>query len=350
VSALARRRALRQALLQAHAGRDDLVLFRDEPASLRSRGAVFRDGVVVEPACTEVAARAIGEEGVRLISLSGLGDALWTRGVARETLKAGLKVWLETPHRWVLWDFEGRPGFAFYQAGEAPAGLPARVATYLGSAWRPGDTACGQMSAPTVYGAMSARCHVARGDFRLALKDEWLMEADALLARLQPCKPVMIYRPLLRNARRRAVEARNPDPAAYAAVFAAIRERYHVISVAAAGVEEEIVHADAADTVFHCGELPVTTVAALCARAALVYTNPGMALVLAASLGVPVIGVFGGYEDAWNYSDTVVYGPSLLLDPIRACRCMSDAHHCDKRMDVDAAVGRVREFCANVET
>jgi hypothetical protein len=340
VSALARRRALRESLLGAHAARLDRVRFCEGPVALRSRGALFRDGVLVEPVGLEVAAREIGADGVRLICLSGLGDALWTRGVVRETLKAGLRVWLETPYRWLFWDFEGLPGFAFYQEGEAPAGLPARVAAYLGSAWRPGDT---------VYGAMSAGCHVPRGDFRLALKEEWRAAADALLARIAPRQPVMLYRPLLRNARRRAVERRNPDAAAYAAIFAAIRERYHVISVAAAGVDEEIVHADAADTVFHHGELAPTTLAALCARAALVYTNPGMALVLAASLGVPLIGVFGGYEDAWNYSDTVVYGPALLLDPVKACRCMSDAHECDKRMDVGAAVERAREFCAGLQ-
>jgi hypothetical protein len=271
------------------------------------------------------------------VALSGLGDAFWTRGVVRETLQAGLRVCLDTPHEWVFWDFEGQPGFSFWRKEAPPEAYGMRAATYLGRDLRDGQT---------IYGAMCERCRVAKGEFQMVLKPEWVAAADAVLKELAPRKPLMIYRPLVRNHGRRSVTSRNPDHGAYSKVFAAIRERFHVVSVATDGMGESIVHADAADTVFHRGELPVTTLCALVVRAALVYTNPGMALVMAAALGVPVIGVFGGYEDAHNYADTLVYGPSLLLEPVRPCRCMSDSHGCDKRMDEVAAMQRAREFTA----
>jgi hypothetical protein len=338
-SALSRRLEARRELLAEHLAREDLVWFADAPPVLEMTCARYCEGRLVEPGGTRLAARRIPGGRLRLITLSGIGDALWTRGVVRETLRAGLKVYLDTPFEWVFWDFAEVPGFHFWREDAAPAAHGIRTATYLGSDMSGGAT---------VYGAMCARCRVPRGDFRMALKAEWLAAADAVLAQVKPCKPLMLARPLLRNHGRRSVALRNPDHRAYARIHAAMRERFHVISVADVRQGEDVVCAVEADSVFHRGELPVTTVAALMARAALVYTNPGMALVMAAALGRPVIGVFGGYEDAHNYADTVVYGPALLLDPIRPCRCMSDSHDCDKRMDVAEAVKRVRMFCEEV--
>lgn len=338
-SALLRRLKGRRELVAAHLARPDLVRYVDEMPRLVSSGAVYEDGRMVRPSRQEMEARLIPGGTLRLVALSGLGDAIWTRGVVRETLKAGLRVCLDTPHEWVFWDFEGQPGFSFWRRESSPEAYGIRTATYLGRDLRDGQT---------IYGAMCERCRVAKGEFRMALKPEWVAAAEAVLRDIAPRKPLMIYRPLVRNHGRRSVTSRNPDHAAYVAVYAAIRERYHVVSVATDGAGESIVHADAVDTVFHRGELPVTTLCALMARAALVYTNPGMALVVAAALGTPVIGVFGGYEDAHNYRDTVVYGPSLLLEPVRPCRCMSDSHACDKRMDVEAAARRAQDFCASL--
>jgi hypothetical protein len=335
-SALSRRIAERNALFAAHLARSDLVGFTDAAPRMAAEAGLCRAGSIVRPAGTRLAVERVPDGNLRLVTLSGIGDAVWARGVVRETLKAGLKVWLDTPFESVFWDFAEQPGFAFWHEDAAPARYALRTATYLGRDLRDGAT---------VYGAMCERCRVPRGDFSLLVKPEWARAADALLRKLAPRKPVMLYRPLLRNLARRSVASRNPDAAAYSAIYRAIRERFHVISVAAAGAGEEVVHADAADSVFHRGELAVTTVAALMARAALVLSNPGMALVLAASLGTPVIGVFGGYEDAHNYADTVVYGPALLLDPIQPCRCMSDAHACRKAMDIPAAVVRAGRFC-----
>jgi hypothetical protein len=323
-------------MIAAHYTRDDLVHFDDSCPEPVVKHCIIREGRVIQSASVEVAGKRIANNTLRLITLTGIGDAIWTRGVLHETLKHGIQVYLDTPFRWAFWDFEGQPGFHWWDDDCLPHGsYSSRTATYLGSDLSQGET---------VYGAMCKRCHIPKGDFKLPIKPEWAAEADAVIKRLAPKKPLMIYRPLVHNLGRRSVASRNPSHAAYGKIFDSIRDRFYVISVASGGKDENIVWADKADTVFHRSELSITTLVALMAKSALVYTNPGMALVVAAGIGAKVIGIFGGYEDAHNYEDTVIYGPSLLLNPIKPCRCMSDNHPCEKDMDVPVAIAKVKEF------
>lgn len=333
-SALSIRLDERRAIVDAHNARPDLIHFLDGAPKVEATSAFCREGKIIVPAEVRVTAGLIPDGNLRLVCISGVGDAIWTRGVLRETLKAGLQVWIDSAYDWCFWDFEGVPGF-HYWSREQPAAYGLRTATYLGR-----DMSDGM----PVYAAMCQRCKVPPGDFRLPTKLEWTQAADAVLAQIKPKKPVMIYRPLVHSHGRRSVASRNPDHAAYAAIYAAIRARFHVISVRGGG-GEDLVHADAADTVFHEGELALTTVAALMSRAALVYTCAGMGLVLGAGVGTPVLAVMGGYEDAGAYSDTCVYAPSLLIDPITPCRCYADNHDCQKAIDIPAAIHRAQEFC-----
>lgn len=324
-----------QAALDAHYARPDLIFYTDDKPDVEMSGALICKGKIVSAAGVHVRARRVPNGAVRLVSLTGIGDCFWTRGIIRETLKAGLTVYLDTPFEWAFWDLEGLERFHFWREGCLPPGAYAvRTATYLGD-----DLTKGQ----TVYGAMCQRCKVPAGDFKFPIKPEWQVEADKFLRTLKPTKPIMIYRPLMSNPGRRSVSSRNPAHAAYSRIFEAIHGKFHVISVAG-GSGESIVHKDKADTTLHNSEVSLTTLMALISKATLVYTNPGMGLVASAAIGTPVIGVFGGYEDAHNYQDTVIYGKSLLLDPINSCRCMSDNHPCDKSMDVAAAIARAQEF------
>lgn len=332
-SAMSRRLDARQAMLDAHYSRTDLIRYDDRPPQIEATSTYIDGrGNILTPSELKVNVSLVPEGNLRLVTLSGIGDALWTRGVLRGTLDAGMRVWIDTPFEWCFWDFEGQPGFQFWSR-EHPANYGLRTATYLGSDLSKGAT---------VYGAMSQRCRTPPGNFRLPIHADWSRAADAVLDQIKPQKPLMIYRPLLNNHGRRSVSSRNPDHQAYAQIFASIRDQFHVISVANS-CGETIVHADPADTTFHHGQLPITTVIGLMSKA-LVYTNPGMALVAAAAIGAPVIGVFGGYEDVHNYQDTVIYGRSLLLDPINPCRCMSDSHACDKRMNIPDAIKRAQAF------
>lgn len=333
-SALTRRLEARKQALDAAMARADLVRFQDGRPEVVMRSPSFTDGVMTHKGSMEVVLKPIMDNTVRLISLSGIGDAVWVRAVVRETIKAGLNVLLDTAHPWAFWDFEGTAGFSFYHGEEQ---VYARGATYLGQDLR------GQ--GLSVFAAMSKRCRVPMGDFSLPVKLEWDVAAVQLLAQISPAKPVMIYRPLLRNHGRRSVESRNPDHQAYSTIFKSIRDRFHVISVATHGSGEDIIHADQADAAFHHGEIPITTLVALMKRSALVYTNAGMGLVVASALGVPTIGVLGGYESSNSYRDTAgAYGPSLLIDPINPCDCLSDSHPCRKEIDLPAAVKRVNAF------
>lgn len=332
-SAMSIRLAERQAILDAHHSRPDLIRFLDTPPQIEAMSTYCHDGKIITPAAIEVRAGLIPGGNLRLVCISGLGDSIWTRGVLRETLKAGLNVWIDTPYDWVFWDFEGTPGFNFWSR-ERPATYGLRAATYLGRDMSDGTP---------VFAAMNERCRTPPGAFRLPIKPEWRAAAAAVLDQVQPKKPLMIYRPLVRNHGRRSVTSRNPDHAAYAEIYQAIRARFHVISVQGGG-GEDIVHADPVDTVFHEGTLPLTTVAALMSQAALVYTCAGMGLVLGAAVAAPVLAVMGGYEDAAAYSDTCVYAPSLLIDPIKPCRCYADNHDCQKAIDIPAAIARARAF------
>jgi ADP-heptose:LPS heptosyltransferase len=190
---------------------------------------------------------------------------------------------------------------------------------------------------------MCDRCYTPLGDFKFAPKPEWLEEADKLIASLHPSKPIMLYRPLVNNHGRRSVSSRNPDHSAYSQIFQSIRDRFHVISVCS-GVGEAIVHCDHADTFFNSGQISLELLTALIARANLVYTSAGMALVAASAIGTPVLAVHGGYEGSLNYRDTTVYGPSLLIDCANQCYCMSDNHPCDKSIDIPQAIDMAKTF------
>jgi hypothetical protein len=327
-------------LYTEHYARPDLVHFEDSHPQIITRGSVFTEGALTQAATVELFAPRIRNNRLRLTTISGIGDALWTRGVVRETLKHGIEVYLETGYPWLFWDFEGIPGFHHWDP--SLTGYSHRVATYLGMDM----TQRGR----TVYSAMCERCRVAKGDFKLPIHPDWTAAAKSLIAQISPKKPICVYRPLVHNPGRRSVSSRNPDHSSYSQIFQSFKSHFHTISFAAEGRydNESIVHADECDSTFHRGEIPLHVVLALFAEAALTYAYPGMGLVAAAAIGAPVIGIFGGYEDSWNYSDSVIYGPSLLIDPIRPCRCMSDAHPCDKTLDIPAAIASSLRFVSEL--
>jgi len=334
-SALTKRWELRDRVIQTHLKDPDLIHYVDQVPRVTVTGALICDGKVIKADEAKVITHRIPGNNLKLNCLVGIGDAVWTRAIVKETIARGIDVYLDTLFRWMFWDLEGKPHMHFW-SDEQPHQFAQRTASYLGRDLRNGQT---------VFGAMCETCHVPKGDFRIALHPDWLAEADKLIAQINPKKPIMIYRPLLNNHSRKSVSSRNPDSGAYSDIYAAIKDKYHVISVAAIGHSESIISCDKADSVFHHGEIAITTLVALMSKADLIYTAPGMGLVLAAGLGAKVIGVFGGYEDAHNYEDTMVYGPSLLIDCIHPCRCMSDAHNCNKAIDVPNAINRAKQFC-----
>ena len=193
-------------------------------------------------------------------------------------------------------------------------------------------------------------------DFSLPLPEAWRAETRKLIA-TWPIggRPLLIYRPVVLR-REWDSTARNPDPSAYAALFAELRDKFFVVSIANLEPGKEwIVGAEQdADVKLHKGELPFQALAALWAEADLVISPAGMGVVLAQAVGTPVIAVYGRRE---SFRTTDAGGahlaPTLGIDPDETCDCHSLAHHCrkcridaPKKITLEPAIERIREFVA----
>lgn len=195
----------------------------------------------------------------------------------------------------------------------------------------------------------NTRTDVGVADYSLPVLDEWKAKADVIIQQLKPSKPIMIYRPLMERTEWGGCPARNPDHAAYADLFDAIREKYYVISIGdfVPEVEWRVGRDIKADAEFHEGQLDLETIAGLTARAELVWASPGFAVVLARALETPVICIFGGYENSSSFS--IGSGPYLGVDTIRPCQCFSHNHACEKKIDIPKATQQIGEFLHAIE-
>lgn len=289
--------------------------------------------------------------------MHGLGDNLHQRGVVRQLMQRQV-VWLETSWPCVYHDLVGprlhlvhkrSPVKTYsdnatreilsYSATPAPADAwPAKIS------YSPAQV----RSAGSVLGAMCAETQtdVAQADFRLPIPTEWAQRADVWMQRWAPAKPLLIYRPLVERSWWGGCVQRNPDHAAYATLLRSIRDRFFVVSVAALepGVEWTVGEAIDADVQLHAGELDFESLAALTARAALVFTSPGFAVILSQAVGTPSCVVFGGFEESSSFSAGARFAPYLPINTVAPCNCFSHAHACEKRIDLDAALPRLAAF------
>ncbi len=285
--------------------------------------------------------------------MHGLGDNLHQRSVIRQLMEK-YEVWLETPWPCLYHDM---PGLRLVSRGSrlrTQAKNAARESDRFTSEQPPAGARRLVVSYPpesvrrhgSVLAAMSAQCGVPVGDFRLPVPESWLARADSLIEQWNPDKPILIYRPLVERKEWGGCRNRNPMVSAYAELFQRIRDRFFVVSVAdlAPGREWMVSRPVDADVTFHAGELDIEILAALTARAAMVYTAPGFALVLAQAVGTPVVGVFGGYEKSSSFSAGAAYTPTLRIDTIKPCDCFSHSHRCEKRIDMPSATRRLLEF------
>lgn len=298
-----------------------------------------------------------------LVGMHGFGDDLHQRAIVRELMREN-EVWLRTPFPQLYWDM---PHLHLLRLNSPIAWMAkneARCAGLFGSAQPPAGTRTmsnGYLSkmprrGSSVLGIMAEVCGVPVGDFRMPIAPEWAAKADELLARLAPKKPLLIYRPLIaineaNTGMARAKVARNPDLDAYHALIAGIRDRYFVISVAdvTTGYERLVGTPIEADAEFHHGELDFETIAALFARAALVYTSPCFATVLAQAAGAPMICVFGGFECKDSFAPGARYSPCCFIEPVKPCACWSHGCTHDKTIDLPAARERIEQFITETE-
>ncbi len=206
----------------------------------------------------------------------------------------------------------------------------------------------------SVLGAMlrSVGLDDASADFGMAVPVEWRQAAiEALRSSRWDGRPPLVYRPLVERREWGGCAARNPDSHTYRSLVECIRARFFVVSIAdlVPGVEWISGAAIDADAEFHGGELSFETLAGMFSMARLAFTAPGFAVPLAQAIGTPVVCIHGGYESSRSFSLGARMSPTLGIDPMRPCDCFSHNHRCryDKRIDMDAAIGRLEAFLAD---
>ncbi|MEO8713955.1 MAG: hypothetical protein ABI369_02985, partial [Acetobacteraceae bacterium] len=288
--------------------------------------------------------------------MMGLGDNVHQRAIIRQLMERN-EVWLETVWPSLYHDLvpaglhliSGRTELrtqrknaareaALFSRGEPPRGCASVRISY--------DMALTRRVGVLPAMMASCGCDAATADFALPIPAAWRAKAARWLKRWKPTKPLMIYRPLIERTEWIGCPARNPDHRAYARLFDEIGHEFFVVSVAdlMPGVEWAVGTEVATDAQCHAGELDIETLAALMSEAALVFCSPGFALVLGQAVGTRMVCVFGGFEGARHHVPSALYAPFLGIDPVRVCGCFRIDHACDKTINLDAALPRLRRF------
>jgi hypothetical protein len=206
----------------------------------------------------------------------------------------------------------------------------------------------------TVLAAMclSAGVDYERADYRLPVPSAWFDEVDRYIESWRPTKPLLIYRPLVERPEWRGGGLRNADPAAYALLIEMIRDQFFVVSVAdlKPSLEWIVGPEFKADAILHQGELAFESLAAMFARASLVFTSGGFGGILAPAVGTPAVSILGGYEPVKWQSSGARFAPWLGLGPTHPCSCGTSGCRltCDKRLDLPKAIAQIQAFVATL--
>ncbi|RUU23682.1 methyltransferase domain-containing protein [Mesorhizobium sp. M7A.T.Ca.TU.009.01.3.2] len=290
-----------------------------------------------------------------VLSMYGAGDCIHERAVLRELMKTH-SVDLQTYYTAMYHDLEAeglkvtlinRPNLPprMRDRGNQNLSGPAKLATPTHKiGYDHAQTKRHGTLLNAMFGSVGLKVP-ERPDFSLPVKQEWRNDAWALIGDTGG-KPVMIYRPIVVNATWQA-PARSPDPAAYAALYRSIKDRFFTVSICELNQKgEEIVGEEQdADLKLHRGEADFETLTGLFAEAALVFGCAGFTPILAQAVGTPNICVYGGNE---SFRFTNICGahlaPTLPIEPVKPCECFDRHHKCDKTIDLAKAMPLVESF------
>ena len=316
-----------------------------------------------EPGVERPAATHSGRPAVYIDGMWGIGDNLHQRAPIRQLMKDS-EVWLSTCHWQLYHDLVAEGLHLVFKSTRLRAQsktIEREQEFFKKAPVEPGNTRRIKLwykkeqidRYGSILETMMAECGVpGKGDFSLPIPADWRVRAEALKASWNTGgKPIMLYRPVVRR-REWNGESRNPDPAAYAALYEAARQGYFTVSIADLEPKLEWIVGDEqpADIKFHAGELDFTEMAALFSIADIGFFNAGFAPVLAQAVGLKSIVVYGGRE---SYRTTQAAGahlaPTLGIDPINPCDCHTERHGCDKRINMAPALDKVREFVKNTD-
>ena len=287
----------------------------------------------------------------------GLGDNIHQRAIIRALLKRDFQIALETSWPCVYHDLAG-PDLRFIRkpvALRAQLKNGAREAAKFSAPILPhhGGRAVQityrtsnipQTPSGTVLESMFASASIqqdyAEADFRLPIPPEWAAPA------IETTKPIMIYRPLVVRPEWRGSGIRNADPDHYAELVAMVRDSFFVVSIADLEANREWIVGPQliADASYEHGELSFEAMAALTAKASLMFTSNGFPAILGPAVGVPTISVQGGFEPSAWLADGAKYVPYLGIDTLYPCTC--GASHCIKPCTKDLDMPRARAAVA----
>jgi len=294
----------------------------------------------------------------------GLGDNIHQRAIIRALLKQDYRISLETPWPCIYHDLAGEnlrflPRPAALRAQLKNAG---REKSKFSPAVPPHHTwptihisynrdRIERTPSRTFLEAMFQTAGIgdeyANADMSLPIPEMWAADADALITGWQTAKPILFYRPLTARPEWRGGELRNANVDQYAELITMVRDSFFIMSVADLEPNREWIVGPQLipDVAFHRGELPFDTMAALMARAALVYTSSGFPAVLGPAVGTPTVSIQGGFEPARWHADGARWAPYLGIDTMAPCSCSGQCHTaCSKLIDMPRARAAIAEF------
>lgn len=304
---------------------------------------------------------------INLQGMLGMGDNLHQRAVVRYLIKDHI-VQLSTPWPQIYHDFPKFPSgnlnlipsdihklrtqikntknsVALYQHGKITNFDTSRRVWYTG----PGVRNHGTILKAMLYGC---GVPVHETDFRMPVPQHWVDQARELLkSRGWTGSPFCFYRPLVNRTEWNGCAHRNPDAGTYYTLSGFVHAHMPIISVAdlVPGIEwidQKELHD--IEVKFHSGELSFELLCGVMSLAEVVLCSPGFALVMAQSIGTPVICVFGGRESSHVYESGARYTMTLGIDTIKPCQCFDHNHKCDKRIDIDKALSDTDKFLRDI--
>jgi len=292
--------------------------------------------------------------------MDGLGDNIHQRAAIRQLLGFYNPVYLRTPWPSVYHDLVAS-GLQLLQAehllrtqrknqtrevvryfrGHLPGNAQSHRIWYTRDGFR-------KHGSPLAAMLADSSLHVDRCDFSMPVRASWRDGVRPIAAQAKG-RPIMVYRPLVVRHEWAWCAARNPDADAYHDLFAAIRDRYFVVSIAdlEPDVEWIVSRPVKADLEFHHGELSFEMLAGLVSYAAMMFASPGFAIPLAQALRCPSVCVFGGYEPSDSFHVGRRLARHLAIAPIAPCPCLGefkDHHVCPKAIDMPRALAKLEGF------
>jgi hypothetical protein len=293
--------------------------------------------------------------------MHGLGDNVHQRALVRAWIKRGFDVSLETAWPCIYHDLPIR----FIQR---PVALRAQLknARREHAKFVPGPSPHHTTNAPHIsysrdriertpsktfleamFQSVGLGDEYANADMSLPIPEMWAADADALITGWHTTKPILVYRPLVVRPEWRGSGIRNANVDQYAELIAMVRDSFFVVSIADLEPNREWIVGPRliADATYHRGELPFDTMAAIMARAALIYTSSGFPAVLGPAVGTPTISIQGGFEPARWHADGARWAPYLGIDTKDPCVCSGACNKfCAKIIDMPPAKAALTEF------